>query len=54
MTPDEMLALMNAADLMDSVEDGHEAADKVMVAALRERGFGKARDVYDEILKWYS
>ena len=54
MTPDEMLELMKAADLMDDIEKGHSAADKVMVAALRERGFGKAMDVYDEMLKWYA
>ena len=54
MIPDEMLELMKAADLMDDPEAGHAAADKIMVAALRERGFDKAMDVYEEMLKWYA
>ncbi len=54
MIPAEMLELMKAADLMDDVEAGHTAADKIMVTALRERGFGKAMDVYERMVKWYA
>ena len=54
MIPDEMLDLMKAAALMDDLEKRHEAADQIMVAALRERGFGKGMDVYERMVKWYA
>jgi hypothetical protein len=54
MIPDEMLELMKAAALMDDPEKGHQAADQIMVTALRERGFGKAMDVFEKMDKWYA
>jgi hypothetical protein len=54
MIPDEMLELMKAAALMDDTEAAHDTADKIMVTALRERGFGKAMDVFEKMDKWYA
>jgi len=55
MTPEEFAEKMAAIiDNHGDLEGRHYAADELIIGLLRELGYGKGADLFDETEKWYA
>ena len=54
MTPNEfIIEMQKCADCSDQ-EKAHERGDELMIEVLKEQGFTKGAEIFENMSKWYS
>lgn len=54
MSKEDFLTEMTRIALMDGIEERHSLADALLCSVLRQLGYSKGIDIFDEMTKWYA